>query len=56
MNKPMVNGTVTRWFLLLQEFNITISNNHGKNNIFINVISILKYNEYEHQIEDIFLY
>ena len=30
MNKPVTNGRVTRWLLLLQEFNITILDRPGK--------------------------
>ena len=32
MNKPMTNGRITRWLLLLQEFNITIQDRPGKEN------------------------
>ena len=30
MNKPVTNGRITRWLLLLQEFNITILDRPGK--------------------------
>lgn len=30
LNKPITNGRITRWLLLLQEFNITILNRPGK--------------------------
>ena len=30
MNKPITNGRVTRWILLLLEFNITIIDQPGK--------------------------
>ena len=30
MNKPNTNGRVTRWLLLLQEFNITVLDRPGK--------------------------
>ena len=30
MNKPITNGRVTRWLLLLQEFNITVLDKLGK--------------------------
>eukprot|EP00253_Pinus_taeda_P012551 PITA_12551 len=32
MNKPVTNGRVTRWLLLLQEFNITVLDRPGKQN------------------------
>ena len=32
MNKPITNGRITRWLLLLQEFNITIQDRPGKKN------------------------
>jgi hypothetical protein len=32
MNKPITNGRITRWLLLMQEFNITILNRPGKKN------------------------
>jgi hypothetical protein len=33
MNKPITNGRVTRWLLLLQEYDITILNKPGKDNV-----------------------
>lgn len=30
LNKPLTNGRITRWLLLLQEFNITIVDRPGK--------------------------
>jgi hypothetical protein len=33
MNKLVTNSRVTRWFLLLQEFNITIIDRPGKDNL-----------------------
>jgi hypothetical protein len=32
MNKPITNGRITRWLLLMQEFNITFLNRPGKEN------------------------
>lgn len=32
MNKPITNGRITRWMLLLQEFNITILHRPGREN------------------------
>lgn len=33
MNKPLTSSRVTRWLLLLQEFNITIVDRPGKSNV-----------------------
>ena len=33
MNKPISNARVTRWILLLQEFDITIIDKPGKENV-----------------------
>jgi hypothetical protein len=42
MNKPITNGRVTRWLLLLQEFNITVLDRHGKDNVVADFISQIK--------------
>jgi len=39
MNKPITNGIITRWLLLLQEFNITIQDRPGKENQVANFLS-----------------
>jgi hypothetical protein len=39
MNKPITNGRVTRWLLLLQEFNITILDRPGKENVVAEFLS-----------------
>lgn len=39
MNKPITNGRITRWLLLLQEFNITIVNRPGKENLVADFLS-----------------
>jgi hypothetical protein len=39
MNKPITNGRVTRWLLLLQEFNITVLDRPGKDNVEANFLS-----------------
>ena len=45
-NKPITNGQVTWWLLLLQEFNITIKDHLGKENLVPNFLSrILKVND-----------
>jgi len=39
MNKPITNGRVTRWLLLLQEFNITVLDRLGKQNKIVDLFS-----------------
>ena len=39
MNKPITNGRITRWLLLLQEFNITIQDRPGKENQVVDFLS-----------------
>jgi hypothetical protein len=39
MNKPITNGRVTRWLLLLQEFNITMLDRPGKENVVADFLS-----------------
>jgi hypothetical protein len=41
MNKPITNGRITRWLLLLQEFNITIVDRPGKENQVADFLSRL---------------
>lgn len=41
MNKPLTSGRVTRWLLLLQEFNITIVDRLGKSNVVLDFLSRL---------------
>jgi hypothetical protein len=42
MNKPITNARVTRWLLLLQEFDITIVDRPGKENVITDFLSQLK--------------
>ena len=39
MNKPVTNGRITRWLLLLQEFNITIVDRPRRDNLVANFLS-----------------
>jgi hypothetical protein len=41
MNKPITNARVTKWLLLLQEFDITIINRPGKENVVADFLSWL---------------
>jgi len=41
MNKPYVNVRITRWFLLLQHFDLTIIDKLGKENVVANFLSRL---------------
>ena len=41
MTKPLTSGRVTRWLLLLQEFNVTIVDRPGKPNVVADFISRL---------------
>eukprot|EP00253_Pinus_taeda_P008259 PITA_08259 len=45
MNKSITNARVTRWLLLLQEFDITIVDRPGKENVVADFLSRLKTNE-----------
>eukprot|EP00253_Pinus_taeda_P035362 PITA_35362 len=38
-NKPIKNGRITRWLILLQEFNITIKDRPGRENLVANFLS-----------------
>jgi hypothetical protein len=46
MHKPITNGNITRWLLLLQEFNITILDRLGKENVVVDFLSRI-HNEVE---------
>lgn len=39
MNKPITNGRVTKWLLLLQEFDITILDKPGRQNVDVDFLS-----------------
>ena len=43
MNKPVTNGRITRWLLLLQEFNIIILDGPGKQNTIADFLSRIQY-------------
>ncbi len=41
MNKPITYGRITRWLLLIQEFDITIVYKPGKDNVVADLLSRL---------------
>jgi hypothetical protein len=54
MNKQNTNDEVTRWLLLLQEFDITILEKPRKDNVVVEFISRITSNENETMVEDHF--
>ena len=55
MNKPITSGRITRWLLLLQEFDITIVNKPRKDNVVADFLSRLNTNGENLPVEDNFL-
>jgi hypothetical protein len=54
MNKPITNARVTRWLLLLQEFDITIVDRPGKENVVVDFLSRLHVNDDNLPVDDSF--
>ena len=54
MNKPVTNAWVTRWLLLLQEFDITIIDRPGKENVVADLLSRFTNNDDNLLVEDSF--
>ena len=54
MNKPITSGRITRWLLLLQEFNITIIDKPGKENMVADFLSRLTHNDDNVIVDDTF--
>ena len=54
MNKPVTNARVTRWLLLLQEFDITIIDKPGKENVVADFLSRFTNSDDSFPIEDSF--
>ena len=54
MNKPITNGRITRWLLLLQEFNIPILDRPGKKTTFADFLSIMQNNNDDVPVKDHF--
>ena len=55
MNKPITNGRVTRWLMLLQEFNIIVLDRPRKKNLVVDFISRIKNEDDDIPIDDSFL-
>ena len=56
MNKPITNARVTRWLLLLQEFDITIIDRPGKENVVADFLSCFTNSNDNFPVEDSFPY
>jgi hypothetical protein len=54
MNKTITDGRVTRWLLLLQEFNITVLDRLGKDNVVADFISRIKNEDDDIPVDDSF--
>ena len=54
MKKPVTNGRVTRWLLLLQEFNITVLDRPGKQNTVVDFLSRIQNTKEDSLVEDKF--
>ena len=54
MNKPITNAQMTRWLLLLQEFDITIVDRPGKENLVADFLSRLHINDDNSPVYDSF--
>ena len=54
MNKPITSGRITRWLLLLQEFNITIIDKPGKENMVADFLSRLTHIDDNVPVHDTF--
>ena len=54
MNKPITPGRITRWLLLLQEFDIKIVDKPRKDNVVVDFLSRMDNNDECTPIEDSF--
>ena len=52
MNKPDVNAWIIRWLLLLQQFDLTIFDNLGKENVVVEFLSRLTFPVGEERMVD----
>ena len=56
MNKPITNASITRWLLLLQEFDITIIDRPRKENVVADFLSRFTNSDDNLPVEDSFPY
>ena len=54
MNKPIINGRVTSWLLILQEFNITVLDRPGKQNTVVDFLSRIQNTKEDFPVKDKF--
>ena len=54
MNKPITNGRVTRWLLLLQEFNITVVDRPSRENLVAYFLSRIQHDDGSKLVDDTF--
>eukprot|EP00253_Pinus_taeda_P034423 PITA_34423 len=54
MDKPIINGRVTRWLLILQEFNITVLDRPKKQNTVVDFLSRIQNIKEDSPVEDKF--
>ena len=54
MNKPVTNARITRWLLLLQEFDITLIDRPGKENVVADFLSCFTNSDDNMPVEDSF--
>ncbi len=54
MNKPITNGRVIRWLLLLQEFNIIVMDHLGRDSLAEDFLSHIEHDDGDTPIDDIF--
>ena len=54
MNKPITNGRVTWWLLILQEFNITVVDRPGRENLVAYILSRIQHDEGAKRVDDTF--
>ena len=54
MNKPITNGRVTQWLLLLQEFNITVVDRLGRENLVADFLSRIQHDDGAKPVDETF--
>ena len=54
MNKPITNGRLTRWLILLQQFNITVIDQPGKQNLVANFLSHIQHEDGTKPVDETF--